>query len=217
MLKNYQQLISQRQNEHVASWLMIQLRAGQMQSRLWSDLIFMLAPSSIYIFFKSGITLKFKDEIADLFELTVLDLKPATPKYLQKDLNGKLLYTSDPDHCCSINKTRPLETVLTAYDVWMSGIRADQNATRSAMKLEQIAPHNTIRFHPMLDWDGIKIYNYLKQYNIPRHPLEGRGYVSIGCEPCTRKFDLEMQVREARWFGLNKVECGLHTDLIIIE
>ena len=162
-------------------------------------------------------TVKFKDEIADLFELMVLDLKSATPKYLQKDLNGKLLYTSDPDHCCSINKTRPLETVLTAYDVWMSGIRADQNSTRSAMKLEQSAPHNTIRFHPMLDWDTKKIFNYLKQYNIPRHPLEGRGYVSIGCEPCTRKIDLEMQVREARWFGLNKVECGLHTDLIIKE
>ena len=162
-------------------------------------------------------TVKFKDEIIDLFELMVLDLKPGTPKHLQKDLNGKLLYTSDPDHCCTINKTRPLETVLTTYDVWMSGIRADQNTTRSAMKSEQIAPHNTIRFHPMLDWDVIRIFNYLKEYNIPRHPLEGHGYISIGCEPCTRKIDLEMQVREARWFGLNKVECGLHTDLIIKE
>jgi organic radical activating enzyme len=62
-----------------------------------------------------------------------------------------------------------------------------------------------------------KIFEYLKQYNIPKHPLEQRGYTSIGCEPCTRKVDLEMQAREARWFGLNKVECGLHTDLIVKE
>ena len=77
----------------------------------------------------------------------------------------------------------------------MSGIRSDQNATRNAMKLEKFAPHDTIRFHPMLDWNRIKILNYLKKYNIPRHPLES-GYVSIGSEPCTRKIDLEMQVRK---------------------
>ena len=100
---------------------------------------------------------------------------------MQKDLNGKLLYTSDPDHCCSINKAQPLETVLTAYDVWMSGIRSDQNATRNAMKLEQFPPHDTIKIssHGRLEWD--KILNYLKKYNIPRHPLEECGHVGIGC------------------------------------
>ena len=162
-------------------------------------------------------TVRFKDHITDLFQLTVIDLKPATPKYLQKEPNGKLLYTSDPDHCCAINKIQPLDTVLATYDVWMNGVRADQSATRSAMKIEQAAPLNTVRFHPMLDWNQKKIFEYLKQYNIPKHPLEQRGYTSIGCEPCTRKVDLEMQAREARWFGLNKVECGLHTDLIVKE
>jgi phosphoadenosine phosphosulfate reductase len=162
-------------------------------------------------------TVRFKDHITDLFQLTVIDLKPATPKYLQKEPNGKLLYTSDPDHCCAINKIQPLDTVLATYDVWMNGVRADQSATRSAMKIEQAAPHNTVRFHPMLDWNQKKIFEYLKQYNIPKHPLEQRGYTSIGCEPCTRKVDLEMQAREARGFGLNKVECGLHTDLIVKE
>ena len=162
-------------------------------------------------------TVRFKDQITDLFQLTVIDLKPATPKYLQKEPNGKLLYTSDPDHCCAINKIQPLDTVLATYDVWMNGIRADQSATRSALKIEQAAPHNKLRFHPMLNWNQKKIFQYVKQYNIPKHPLEQRGYTSFGCEPCTRKVDLEMQAREARWFGLNKVECGLHTDLIVKE
>ena len=77
---------------------------------------------------------------------------------MQKDLNGKLLYTSDPDHCCSINKTQPLDAVLAAYDVWMNGVRADQSAIRSAMKVEQAAQHNTVRFHPMLNWNQKKIF-----------------------------------------------------------
>ena len=58
------------------------------------------------------------------------------------------------------------------------------------------------------------IHNYRKAYDLPKHPLEDKGYLSIGCEPCTRHLDPDMQEREARWFGLNKTECGLHTDLI---
>ena len=82
------------------------------------------------------------------------------------------------------------------------------------MQVEQPAPHNTMRFHPMLDWTSKMIYDYQKEFDLPKHPLEAQGFLSIGCEPCTRKFDLEMQEREARWFGMNKTECGLHTALI---
>ena len=55
---------------------------------------------------------------------------------------------------------------------------------------------------------------FTKEYNLPEHPMDSEGYMSIGCEPCTRKIDPNMSDREARWFGLNKTECGLHTDLI---
>ena len=71
-----------------------------------------------------------------------------------------------------------------------------------------------MRFHPMLDWDKKKIFAYIREHDLPRHPLDAKGYLSIGCEPCTRKMDPDMQERESRWYGLNKVECGLHTDLI---
>ncbi len=159
-------------------------------------------------------TLTFRDEVAMKFGLQIMDLKPDTPKYLQKDRNGKLMFTTDPDHCCYLNKTQPMEKVLASYDVWINGVRADQSAIRSAMKVEQPAPFDTIRYHPVLDWDKKKIFRYIKEFDLPRHPMDSNGYMSIGCEPCTRKMDLEMQEREARWFGLNKVECGLHTDLI---
>jgi len=160
-------------------------------------------------------TIKFRDEVMNAFGMDNLtDLKSLMPKSMQTGASGRLLFTSDPDHCCYINKTQPLDSVLRTYDVWINGVRADQSATRSQMKDTQEAPHNTIRLHPMLDWTSRMIYEYQKEYDLPKHPLDTQGYMSIGCEPCTRRIDPEMQEREARWYGLNKTECGLHTDLI---
>jgi phosphoadenosine phosphosulfate reductase len=159
-------------------------------------------------------TVLFRDQVTSQFGLNTIDLKSDVPKFMQRDPDGKLLFTSDPDHCCYLNKTQPMDAILLAHNVWINGVRADQSATRAAMKTEQPAKHGCTRFHPMLDWNAKMIWQYQKEYNLPKHPLEEKGFVSIGCEPCTRKLDPEMQEREARWFGLNKVECGLHTDLI---
>ena len=159
-------------------------------------------------------TVAFRDKVTELFGLNLVDVKPSTPKSFQKNANGQLLFTSDPDYCCHLNKVIPMDESLREHDIWINGVRGDQSATRKAMQVEQPAPHNTMRFHPMLDWTSKMIYDYQKEFDLPKHPLEAQGFLSIGCEPCTRKFDLEMQEREARWFGMNKTECGLHTALI---
>lgn len=159
-------------------------------------------------------TIQFRDFVTESFRLNTIDLKPEVPKHMQMDSEGRLLFTSDPDHCCYLNKTQPMDGILRSFDVWINGVRADQSAVRAAMKIEQPAPYNTVRFHPMLDWNSKMIWQYQKEFNLPRHPLEEKGYVSIGCEPCTRRLDPGMQEREARWYGLKKVECGLHTELI---
>jgi len=159
-------------------------------------------------------TVAFKDQIKKEFGLNIVETRSSMPRYMQKDQDGKLLFTSDPDHCCYINKTAPTEELLKTHNVWINGVRGDQSAIRKAMKVEQDAPFGSRRFHPMLDWNMKQIFQYIREYNLPRHPLDSKGYLSIGCEPCTRKLDPEMQEREARWFGLNKVECGLHTDLV---
>lgn len=159
-------------------------------------------------------TITFVEQIAARLGMQVTDLKPRVPKNHQRDADGNLLFTSDPDFCCYLNKTQPMDTVLQEYDIWINGVRADQSAARSAMRVEQPAPHGVMRFHPMLDWTPSMIYAYLREHELPRHPLESQGYVSIGCEPCTKRLDPDMQEREARWYGLNKTECGLNTDLI---
>jgi phosphoadenosine phosphosulfate reductase len=162
-------------------------------------------------------TIRFRDYVTSLFGLHTIDLKSEMPKIMQRDAEGRLLFTSDPDHCCYLNKTQPMDAVLREYDVWINGVRADQSAVRAAMKVEQPAPYGKLRFHPMLDWTAKMIWQYQKEHNLPKHPLEEKGYVSIGCEPCTRRLDPNMQEREARWYGLKKAECGLHTDLVSKE
>ncbi|HXA00687.1 MAG TPA: phosphoadenylyl-sulfate reductase [Cytophagaceae bacterium] len=159
-------------------------------------------------------TVVFRDEIAALLKLNLRDVSSFTPRNMQKDAQGKLLFTSDPDFCCYLNKVQPLEPILAEHDVWINGVRADQSSVRKSFKEEESAPHGVIRFHPMLDWNTKSIELYIKEHNLPRHPLEAKGYFSIGCEPCTRKFDLEWNAREGRWYGLKKTECGLNTDLI---
>lgn len=155
----------------------------------------------------------FAEEISGSFGLQLIRLNPIVPKHQQRDAEGNLLFTSDPDYCCYLNKVQPMDAILREHDIWVNGVRADQSRVRKAMKIEQPAPHGVVRFHPMLDWTIQEVYAYLREHDIPRHPLDAKGYSSIGCEPCTKKPDPNMQEREARWFGMNKTECGLNTDL----
>lgn len=159
-------------------------------------------------------TVAYKDTIKNAFGLNVIDVLPSTTKLMQKDNQGKFLFTSDPDYCCYINKVLPMEPLLLENDVWINGVRADQSAVRKGFNIEEKAKHGVTRYHPMLDWNGRMISQYIRENNLPKHPLEDKGYLSIGCEPCTRLLTPEMAEREARWYGMNKTECGLNTDLV---
>lgn len=159
-------------------------------------------------------TIAFKEELSDRLGLNFIALQSAIPKSQQRDANGQLFFTSDPDYCCYLNKTQPMEPLLSSSSVWINGIRADQNANRASMQVEAKTPQGALRYHPMLKWTSKDIFEYRKEHKLPAHPLEAKGYLSIGCEPCTRKLMDGNDERNARWFGMNKVECGLHTDLI---
>ncbi len=158
-------------------------------------------------------TITYKDNIAKEFGLNIINLSSFIPKHLQKNSSGEMLFTNDPDYCCFINKVQPVEPLLKLMDVWINGVRADQSSHRKNLNIEEKTKFNAIRYHPMLDWTSKMIFDYLKEYNIPRHPLEEKGYLSIGCEPCTRKVTGN-DIRDSRWFGMNKTECGLNTELI---
>lgn len=154
-------------------------------------------------------TLLFKSDLKKMLDLNVIDLFPSVPKSQQRDSDGRLMYASDPDYCCYMNKVQPLEPIKQKYEVWLSGIRGDQNENRNQKGVEE-SEEGLIRYHPIIDWSSKMVYQYLKYYDLPRHPLEEEGYLSIGCQPCTQKFITGDNGREGRWKGLNKSECGLH-------
>ena len=159
-------------------------------------------------------TLSYIKHLQNTLHLDVHALSSNISKINQLDANGNLLFVSDPDYCCNINKVKPLESTIAEYDVWINGVRADQNANRAKLKVFEKSLNDKMRFHPMLDWTRKDVYAYINKHGLMKHPLEQEGYVSVGCEPCTRKFSFDDVERGGRWFGLAKSECGLHTELV---
>ncbi len=194
----------------------------QTNSVVLLHIISTLAPEVPVYFLNTGFcfaeTLEFRDSLAARLGLTVRQVSSPVPRLQQRDERGRLLFASDPDFCCHLNKVAPLEPVLHAHDVWINGVRASQSETRAAMKVEQHARHGTLRFHPVLKWTSKMVWEYRELHDLPAHPLEAQGYFSIGCQPCTRRPLGEdaceaLDDRSGRWSGLKKTECGLHTDL----
>lgn len=165
-------------------------------------------------------TLAFRDHVAETFGLRVINAKSDSPKSEQRTTDGRLLFASNVDQCCFLNKVAPLEPFLRSYDIWVSGVRADQSAVRADMNKTMPGPHGTERYHPMFDWSAKDIFVYRESHSLPSHPLEAQGYLSVGCMPCTRSvFDTpekssDGDARTGRWVGQTKTECGLHTELV---
>lgn len=134
----------------------------------------------------------------------------------QAETYGPELYRSDPNLCCHINKTEPLQEALAEFDGWISGLRRDQSperATSVKISQPQILPSGRaiLKIHPLANWTKADVESYLKEFDIPTHPLLEKGYASIGCWPCTRAIGEGEAERDGRWAGLDKSECGIHT------
>lgn len=154
-------------------------------------------------------TYAFRDKIWKEWNLNLINLKSSIPKNHQKDSEGRFLYTSDPEYCCFINKVKPLQEEVNKYDVWIAGLRKGQTAFREGLSKEVIQKNGQIKYHPILEWTSKMVYEYRKMYDLPEHPLDKLGYVSIGCQPCTT-LPIKDAERSGRWFGMNKTECGIH-------
>lgn len=115
--------------------------------------------------------------------------------------------------CCFIRKVVPLNRALKNAKIWITGIRAQQSGNRQAMeRLEWDEAHQLFKFHPLLDWTFDEVQTYVKTNNVPFNPLHDKGFVSIGCAPCTRAIAEGEDFRAGRWWweDESKKECGLH-------
>ena len=125
-------------------------------------------------------------------------------------------YTSleDRKECCFIRKVEPLNRALAGVECWITGLRAEHSENRKAMPMvEKDEARNIIKVHPLTHWTTEEVKEEIKKHNIPYNILHDRGFVSIGCQPCTRSINPGDDFRAGRWWWENtdKKECGLHS------
>lgn len=115
--------------------------------------------------------------------------------------------------CCLIRKVEPLKRALKGYTIWITGIRKEQSKDRGDMEqIEWDSSNQIIKVHPLFFWTLEEVKNYIKEQNIPYNTLHDKGFVSIGCQPCTRSVKEGEDFRAGRWWweDATKKECGLH-------
>ncbi|MBK6284351.1 MAG: phosphoadenylyl-sulfate reductase [Draconibacterium sp.] len=115
--------------------------------------------------------------------------------------------------CCFIRKVIPLKRALAGNDIWITGLRASQSENRSDMKsFEWDEGNQIIKYNPLLDWSLEETILYIKENNVPYNVLHDKGFVSIGCQPCTRAIQPGEDFRAGRWWWEQNSgkECGLH-------
>ena len=118
--------------------------------------------------------------------------------------------------CCHIRKVEPLQRALAGNKVWVTGLRAEHSAARQDLQqVEWDEVNQVIKYHPLLHWSTEEVKTYIAQHNIPYNPLHDRGFVSIGCAPCTRAIKEGEDFRAGRWWweDADKKECGLHENV----
>lgn len=156
-------------------------------------------------------TISFKDDLTERFGLNVIEVTNKMGHANFKEKHGKL-YKKDPDQCCYINKVEPLERALSNYEAWITGIRGDQTNERKKADFAQKLDNGITKICPILDWTNDDVWTYVQIYELPEHPLLEKGYLSVGCAPCTQPSQ-DGDERAGRWKGKGKKECGLHTNL----
>ena len=115
--------------------------------------------------------------------------------------------------CCMIRKVEPLKRALKGYTIWITGIRKEQSQDRENISQIEWDSHNEIiKVHPLLYWTFDEVKNYIKENKIPYNSLHDKGFISIGCQPCTRSVKEGEDFRAGRWWweDATKKECGLH-------
>lgn len=128
-------------------------------------------------------------------------------------INGFYESVENRKSCCYVRKVEPLKRALAGNEVWVTGLRAEQSANRNSMKrIEWDEANQILKYNPLLDWSFDQMIAYIEEYKIPYNPLHDKGYISIGCAPCTRAILPGEDPRAGRWWWENsKKECGLHS------
>ena len=154
-------------------------------------------------------TLAYRDDLAARWNLNLVTLRADTP--------APGLWQQDTSACCARHKVGPLFGALEGYDVWFTGLRRNQSASRAG--LQEIEPFrlpsgkSLRKVSPLAGWTTKQVWDYAREHGIPLLSLYDRGYTSVGCEPCTTLPLDPGNDRSGRWGG-QKLECGIHIQAV---
>jgi phosphoadenosine phosphosulfate reductase len=156
-------------------------------------------------------TLAYRDAlIARLGLRDVRSIKPLEDALSREDPERSLGF-SDPDACCRIRKVEPLGRALAPFDAWINGRKRFQGGVRADIPVvEQDGVR--LKFNPFANASREQIEAIYRTRKLPPHPLVAKGFLSVGCMPCTSRIAAGEDVRAGRWRGTAKTECGIHTD-----
>ena len=166
-------------------------------------------------------TYRFIETVRDHYGIYI-DVRSPNGEEVRELVQEKGLFSFYKDthqECCSIRKIGPLREKLVELDAWITGQRRDQSpGTRGQIPVIQedsafARPESTLtKFNPLANWTSKQVWDYIRANSVPYNELHDQGYVSIGCEPCTRPIGPGQHEREGRWWWeeATKKECGLH-------
>ncbi len=154
-------------------------------------------------------TLVYQTEVAERLGLTNLRILRA-PDIATRDPDNRL-HKHDPDACCTLRKTEPLNRAIACFDGWITGRKRYQSGRRATLDFFEVdAASNKLKINPLAHWAPKDVRAYMDENRLPRHPLVARGYPSIGCAPCTSPVKEGEDPRAGRWRNQDKDECGIH-------
>ncbi len=166
-------------------------------------------------------TYQFIDQVRKHYGLQLKIMTPESDE-LQSFVAEKGLFSFYEDghkECCTVRKTNPLRKALNGLDCWVTGQRRDQSpSTRSEVAVvEQDKVFGTdaqplVKFNPLANWSSQQVWEYIRMFDVPFNKLHEKGFISIGCEPCTKAVLPGQHEREGRWWWEEATikECGLH-------
>ena len=166
-------------------------------------------------------TYRFLDEVRERYEVPIEVFVPQ-PEALEKLVREKGLFSVYRDghkECCGMRKVEPLRRALAGLSAWVTGQRRDQSpGTRAEIPVVQVDTafsnngNQLIKFNPLANWSSRQVWDYIRSEGVPYNPLHERGFISIGCEPCTQPVLPGQHERAGRWWWEDETrkECGLH-------
>lgn len=187
------------------------------ESAVLLHMVSRIDPATPVIFLDTGklfaATLAYRDALTERLGLTDLRNVSPDPNDIDRHDPDGTLWSLEPDLCCHLRKTEPLDRALDGFDAWITGRKRFHGTGRAALPtLEGDPATGRIKINPLAPWSAEQLSRYLADHDLPVHPLVDDGYRSIGCVPCTRSVAPDENPRAGRWSWLDKTECGIHGD-----